>query len=57
MPARSPARSPARIPCPLTLRWIYTRMIEELARHSGHADILREQLLAARESVPPPTTR
>jgi hypothetical protein len=42
---------------PLTLRWIYTRMIEELARHSGHADILREQILAARESVQPSTTR
>lgn len=36
---------------PLTLRWIYTRMIEELARHSGHADILREQILASRQSV------
>ncbi len=27
---------------PETLRWIYTHMIEELARHCGHADILRE---------------
>ncbi len=25
-----------------TLRWIYIHMIEELARHCGHADILRE---------------
>ncbi|RFU42211.1 DinB family protein [Actinomadura logoneensis] len=27
-----------------TLRWIYVHMIEELARHAGHADILREQI-------------
>jgi hypothetical protein len=32
---------------PLTLRWVYAHMIEELARHAGHADILREQMLAA----------
>ena len=32
---------------PLTLRWVYVHMIEELARHAGHADILREQILAA----------
>ena len=36
---------------------LYTRMIEELARHSGHADILREQILAARQSIQPSTTR
>ncbi|MFF1480416.1 DinB family protein [Streptomyces sp. NPDC058301] len=24
------------------LRWIYTHMIEEYARHNGHADLLRE---------------
>jgi len=29
---------------PLTLRWIYAHMIEELARHAGHGDILREQI-------------
>jgi len=28
----------------MTLRWIYLHMIEETARHAGHADILREQL-------------
>ena len=33
---------------PLTLRWIMLHMIEELARHAGHADILREQILAER---------
>ncbi len=27
-----------------TLRWIMLHMIEETARHAGHADILREQL-------------
>ena len=26
------------------LRWIYLHMIEEYARHNGHADILREQI-------------
>jgi hypothetical protein len=35
----------------VTLRWIYLHMIEELARHAGHADILREQLLAADETT------
>jgi hypothetical protein len=30
---------------PLTLRWIYAHMIEELACHAGHGDILREQIL------------
>ncbi|MDE3064546.1 MAG: DUF664 domain-containing protein, partial [Acidobacteriota bacterium] len=24
------------------LRWIYLHMIEEYARHNGHADLLRE---------------
>ena len=32
---------------PLSLRWVYVHMIEELARHAGHGDILREQILAA----------
>lgn len=31
---------------PLSLRWIYVHLIRELARHAGHGDILREQLLA-----------
>lgn len=26
----------------ISLRWIYTHMIEEYARHNGHADLLRE---------------
>ncbi|CAM5481909.1 DinB family protein [Streptomyces atroolivaceus] len=28
----------------VTLRWIYTHMIGEYARHCGHADLLRERL-------------
>jgi hypothetical protein len=32
---------------PLTLRWVYVHLVEELARHAGHGDILREQALAA----------
>src|SRR6478735_6331930 len=35
---------------PLPLRWVYLHMLRELAQHCGHADILREQLLAARSS-------
>lgn len=30
----------------VSLRWIYAHMIEEVARHAGHADILREQIQA-----------
>ncbi|CAN5429039.1 hypothetical protein BH18ACT8_BH18ACT8_04530 [soil metagenome] len=26
------------------LRWVYTHMIEEYARHNGHADMLREAI-------------
>lgn len=32
---------------PLPLRWVYLHVLRELAQHCGHADILREQLLAA----------
>ena len=32
---------------PMSLRWIYLHLIEEIARHAGHGDILREQILAA----------
>ena len=27
-----------------TLRWIYIHMIEEYARHNGHADVIREMI-------------
>jgi len=33
---------------PLPLRWVYLHVLRELAQHCGHADILREQVLAAR---------
>ena len=29
---------------PVSLRWILIHMIEEYARHCGHADFLRERL-------------
>ena len=29
---------------PYSLRWIYVHMIEEYARHNGHADLIREML-------------
>ncbi|KAF3464200.1 DinB family protein [Streptomyces sp. Tu 3180] len=29
---------------PFSLRWIYTHMIEEYARHNGHADLVRERI-------------
>jgi uncharacterized damage-inducible protein DinB len=28
----------------LTLRWIYVHMIEEYARHNGHADLIRQAI-------------
>src|SRR6476469_5734751 len=31
---------------PVPLRWLYLHMLRELAQHCGHADILREQILA-----------
>jgi hypothetical protein len=38
---------------PLSLRWIHTHLVQELARHAGHGDILREQVLAARGEAAP----
>ena len=26
------------------IRWIYLHMIEEYARHNGHADLIRERI-------------
>ncbi|MGH9079459.1 MAG: DinB family protein [Acidimicrobiales bacterium] len=37
------ARAPTT-PQPLSLRWLLVHMVEETARHAGHADILREQI-------------
>jgi hypothetical protein len=38
----------------VSLRWIYVHMIDETARHAGHADILREQLEAQEETTGDP---
>ncbi|HYK30451.1 MAG TPA: DinB family protein [Streptosporangiaceae bacterium] len=29
---------------PICLRWVYVHMIEEYARHCGHADLIRERI-------------
>jgi Protein of unknown function (DUF664) len=29
---------------PLSLRWVLVHMIEEYARHNGHADLMRESI-------------
>jgi hypothetical protein len=31
---------------PRTVHWVYLQVLRELAQHCGHADILREQILA-----------
>ena len=31
-----------------SLRWIYIHMIEEYARHNGHADLIRERIDGAK---------
>ena len=28
----------------LSLRWVYAHVIEEYARHNGHADLLRQRI-------------
>ena len=33
---------------PVTLRFVYVHMVQELARHAGHGDILVEQIRAGR---------
>jgi hypothetical protein len=38
------ARRSVRETPPPSMRWILLHMIEETARHAGHADIIREQL-------------
>ena len=58
-PARSPSTSsPSPPPEPVTLRWILVHMIEEYARHNGHADLLRERIdgAAATDGVEPSAT-
>jgi hypothetical protein len=34
---------------PVSLRFVYAHMIQELARHAGHGDILVEQIAAQRQ--------
>lgn len=41
--SRPGARSLRETPPP-SMRWVLVHMIEETARHAGHADILREQI-------------
>jgi hypothetical protein len=41
---------------PLPLRWVYLHMLRELAQHCGHADILREQILAGRRTGQTPAS-
>jgi hypothetical protein len=36
-----------------SLRWVMVHMVEETARHAGHADILREQIDGATGYLPP----
>ena len=33
-----------RLQVEIDLRWVYVHMIEEYARHNGHADLLRERI-------------
>jgi uncharacterized damage-inducible protein DinB len=35
--------STSRVPV-ISLRWVYLHMIEEYARHNGHADLIRERI-------------
>ena len=41
---RAGPRLPSRRGNDLSLRWVYLHMIEEYARHNGHADLLRERI-------------
>lgn len=38
------SRPPWEDPAPPSLRWILCHMIEEYARHNGHADLIRESI-------------
>jgi uncharacterized damage-inducible protein DinB len=37
----------------ITVRWVYVHMVEEYARHNGHADLLREQIDGVTGELPP----
>ena len=38
------SRDPDEVADPPTLRWVLVHLIEEYARHNGHADLLRERI-------------
>jgi hypothetical protein len=38
------AEDQPKIMAPTSLRWVYQHMIEEYARHNGHADLVRERI-------------
>lgn len=38
----------------VSLRWVFLVMIQEYARHNGHADLLRERTDGATGDYPPP---
>ena len=39
-----PSRSEHRLHGAVSLRWVLAHMLEEYARHNGHADLLRERI-------------
>ncbi len=43
-PERVALRQHPHHPEPITLRWILGHMIEEYARHNGHADLIRQSI-------------
>ncbi|GAA1610052.1 hypothetical protein GCM10009764_37450 [Nocardia ninae] len=47
MPLDHTFKHPRRPDLEYNLRWVYRHMIEEYARHNGHADLLRERSAGA----------
>ena len=41
---QSASMRPSKPETRISLRWIYVHMIEEYARHNGHADLIRERI-------------
>lgn len=42
--ALNEAHADRQLPRPVSLRWLLVHMIEEYARHNGHADLIRESI-------------
>jgi uncharacterized damage-inducible protein DinB len=42
--ALNAAHADWQLPRPVSLRWVLVHMIEEYARHNGHADLIRESI-------------